>query len=134
MMITETQQHPISSNVDIVAARKKLQDLALGLGMSSMKEVELRTAATELLTNAVRYAQGALLLIEVLEHNGLRGIRATVEDSGPGIENLEQAFVEGFSTGKSLGHGLSGCKNLVDAFDLQTELGKGTKVVVTKWC
>lgn len=134
MMITQTQHYPISSNSDVVAARKNLQRLAKELGMSNMRETELRTAATELLTNALRYALGAVLFIEVIEHNGLRGIRATVEDSGPGIEDPERALCQGFSTGKSLGHGLSGCKNLVDSFDLKTELGKGTRVVVTKWC
>jgi serine/threonine-protein kinase RsbT len=104
------------------------------MGMSQMKEVEMRTAVTELMTNMLRYAGGGLAIVEEVEHESIRGLRAKFQDKGPGIADLNAAVKPGFSTGKSLGHGLSGCKNLVDAFDLSSVPGQGTRVVITKWC
>lgn len=134
MMSTRLAELPIISKEDIVEARKHVSTFASSLGMSSMKETELRTAVTELLTNAIRYAGGGKLFLDRIEYKDLAGIRAIVDDEGPGIADVEAALSKGFSTGKSLGHGLSGCKNLVDSFDFQSELGKGTRVVISKWC
>lgn len=134
MIVRERERFEINEKTDVVNARKKVVSAALGLGMSSMKEAELRTAVTELLTNMMRYAGGGYLVLEQLEHDRLKGIRAVFEDSGPGIADVPAALSQGFSTGNSLGHGLSGCKNLVDSFELESNVGKGTKVVITKWC
>lgn len=134
MIVRERERFAISDKSDVVRARKKVVSAALGLGMSTMKEAQLRTAVTELLTNMMRYAGGGYLLLEQLEHERLKGIRAVFEDSGPGIADVPAALSQGFSTGNSLGHGLSGCKKLVDLFELESCVGKGTKVVITKWC
>jgi serine/threonine-protein kinase RsbT len=40
---------------------------------------------------------------------------------------------EGFSTGNSLGLGLPGAKRLVSEFEIKSDAGKGTIVIVTKW-
>jgi serine/threonine-protein kinase RsbT len=61
------------------------------------------------------------------------GIRLTFADKGPGIVNIDLAMKDGYSTGKSLGLGLPGTKRLVSEFNLETEVGKGTTVTVTKW-
>lgn len=101
--------------------------------MSDMKEAELRTAASELLSNMMRYGGGGQVTIETIEIDGRIGVRASFEDQGPGIPDPEAAMTKGFSTGKSLGHGLSGCRNLVDTFELASVVGKGTRIVITKW-
>jgi serine/threonine-protein kinase RsbT len=46
---------------------------------------------------------------------------------------LSRALAGGFSTAKSLGLGLSGTERLVDEFHIDTEVGRGTKIVVRKW-
>jgi serine/threonine-protein kinase RsbT len=43
-------------------------------------------------------------------------------------------MLDGFSTGKSLGLGLPGARRLMDEFEIQSELGKGTTVTMRKWC
>ncbi|MCK5166586.1 MAG: anti-sigma regulatory factor, partial [Rhodospirillaceae bacterium] len=48
---------------------------------------------------------------------------AVVEDSGPGIANIEQAMEDGFTTGKSLGAGLPGTKRLVKEMTIKSEPG-----------
>ena len=54
-------------------------------------------------------------------------------DSGPGIPDLDLAMTAGWTSGGGLGLGLSGAKRLVDEFDIDTEVGRGTCVTVTKW-
>jgi serine/threonine-protein kinase RsbT len=54
-------------------------------------------------------------------------------DQGPGIADLNRALAGGFSTANSLGLGLSGTKRLVDEFNVETEPGRGTRIVIRKW-
>ena len=56
-----------------------------------------------------------------------------VRDHGPGIADVEAAMADGFSTGASLGFGLSGARRLVDVFELTSAVGKGTTVRLEKW-
>ena len=54
-------------------------------------------------------------------------------DTGPGIPDLDLALTDGYTTGGGLGLGLSGARRLVDDFDIQTVVGEGTRITVTKW-
>lgn len=133
MRITEAQELAVNSKKDLVQARQHIVLTAKNIAMNFMKEAELRTAVTELLVNMVRYGGGGIVKVEQVEHEGALGVRASFEDQGPGIADLDTAMRKGYSTGNSLGHGLSGCRNLVDWFDIKSEAGKGTRVVITKW-
>jgi serine/threonine-protein kinase RsbT len=42
-------------------------------------------------------------------------------------------MTDGFSTEPGLGLGLPGARRLVDEFDIVSEPGHGTTVVLTKW-
>lgn len=66
-------------------------------------------------------------------------ITVTVQDEGPGIPDLELAFTEGFSTASSkvremgfgAGMGLPNIKKNTDTINVETEVGKGTKLSFT---
>jgi serine/threonine-protein kinase RsbT len=133
MRVIETLALEVNSAKDIVRVRRELVSIAKIINMNCMKEAQLRTAATELLVNMVRYAGNGKVTVEHLEHQGLQGVRASFVDEGPGIVDIKAALKAGFSTGNSLGHGLSGCRNLVDSFQIDSAEGKGTSVVITKW-
>lgn len=63
-----------------------------------------------------------------------RRLRVIASDMpGPGIEDLETAMSDGFSTGNSLGLGLPGTKRMVDDFQIASEPGKGVNVIFIKW-
>ena len=64
---------------------------------------------------------------------GGRGVRAIFADKGPGIPDVDQALTDGYTSGGGLGLGLSGARRLVDEFELDTTVGEGTRVTVTKW-
>ena len=57
----------------------------------------------------------------------------TFTDRGPVIADLERAMTNGYSTSRGLGLGLPGTKRLMDEFHIESTVGQGTMVRVTKW-
>jgi serine/threonine-protein kinase RsbT len=54
-------------------------------------------------------------------------------DSGPGIRDVAKALREGYGTGDGLGLGLPGVTRIMDEFEIDTAVGRGTTVEMTKW-
>jgi serine/threonine-protein kinase RsbT len=125
---------PIQSGDDVVRVRQQARVVAADCGLSLVDQTKLVTAASELARNTLVHGGGGTASIEVVKSgNGRSGVRISFSDSGPGIANLEQALTDGWSSGNGLGLGLSGARRLVDEFELASESGAGTTVVVTKW-
>lgn len=101
--------------------------------MGLVNQTRLITAASELVRNMLRYANGGTCLIEVVSNGRINGVRLIFSDKGPGIADIEQAMRDGFSTGKSLGLGLPGTKRLVNEFDIKSSVGQGTVITIIKW-
>lgn len=80
-----------------------------------------------------RYAGGGEIELAVVRNGGRRGVEATFVDQGPGIEDVERAMRNGFTTGNGLGLGLGGAKRLVHDFRIDTAVGNGTRVTVIMW-
>jgi len=96
-------------------------------------QTKLITAASELVRNMLRYANGGEAILEIVVRNNVKGVRLTFVDKGPGIKDIKQAMQDGFSTGRSLGLGLPGAKRLANEFDIKSEVGKGTTVSIIRW-
>ena len=62
-----------------------------------------------------------------------KGLRLTFEDQGPGIPDIELALTDGYTTGKGMGMGLGGSKRLVNEFEIDSRVGEGTRVTITRW-
>lgn len=118
---------------DVVPFRNRVREMSTKIGMSLVNQTKLITAASELVRNMLKYANGGKTILEIVNKNGQNGVRLTFTDEGPGIENIPQAMQDGFSTGKSLGLGLPGAKRLVNEFDVKSIVGQGTTVVITHW-
>jgi serine/threonine-protein kinase RsbT len=118
---------------DVVPFRNRVKEYAVKIRMGLVNQTKLITAASELVRNMLRYADGGSVLIEVISRGRDSGIRLTFEDRGPGIADISVALKDGYSTGKSLGLGLPGARRLVNEFDIQSEVGKGTRVTIIKW-
>ena len=56
-----------------------------------------------------------------------------IEDEGPGIPDIALALTDGYTSGNGMGLGLSGSKRLVNEFDIWSEVGRGTRVTITRW-
>lgn len=133
MITLNKEEMSIMREVDVIPFRNRLKECAVKIGMSLVNQTKIITAASELARNMLKYANGGRATIEVVSKGRENGIRLTFADKGPGIPNVALAMKDGFSTGKSLGLGLPGTKRLVSEFNLETEVGKGTTVTVTKW-
>jgi serine/threonine-protein kinase RsbT len=132
MAVVSTQTVPVKAEPDVVAVRRQIRDLALKMGFSLVDQTKLVTAASELARNTIIYGLGGTLQIETL--NGPRsGIRLTFEDKGPGIPDIDLALRDGYTTGSGLGLGLGGAKRLVSEFSLESRVGEGTKITITRW-
>jgi serine/threonine-protein kinase RsbT len=124
----------IESDADVVTARQRARALAVGLEMPTTDQTLLATAISEIARNITTYAvRGEVLIDVVRDANGRRGVRVIARDDGPGIEDLERALTDGYTTGGGLGLGLPGARRLVDEFDIQTIPGEGTTVTLIKW-
>lgn len=133
-MLTLTKDTmPIVREQDVVPFRNRVREMATKINMSLVNQTKLITAASELVRNMLKYANGGKTILEIISKNGQSGIRLTFVDEGPGIANIPQAMQDGFSTGRSLGLGLPGAKRLVNEFDIKSVAGKGTTVTVTHW-
>ena len=124
---------PLVSDRDIVLARQETRNLARQVGLSIVDQTKIVTAISELARNAVIHGGGGSLRCEIVRSDGKQGLRLTVSDEGPGIEDLNLAMKDGWTSGSGLGIGLPGARRLVNEFHITSERGRGTTVVVTRW-
>ena len=125
---------PIESDSDVVTARQRARELAGKLELTSTDQTLLATAISEVARNITTYAKrGEVELTVVRDDNGREGIRVIARDQGPGIENVELALQDGYTSGGGLGLGLPGARRLVDDFHIETAPGQGTTVTLVMW-
>jgi anti-sigma regulatory factor (Ser/Thr protein kinase) len=124
---------PIRSVHDLVPARAKGRALALELGFSRTDATLIATAISEVARNIVVHArQGELVMSAVIGH-GRRGLTVRAIDNGPGIRDIDAAVTDGWATRGGLGLGLPGARRLMDEFDIESVLRRGTTVTMSKW-
>lgn len=132
MAVTATEDVLLREEPDVVAVRRKIRDVSLKIGFNLVDQTKVVTAASELARNTVIHGGGGSMRIEML--NGPRlGLRLTFEDQGPGIPDIELALRDGYTSGSGLGLGLGGAKRLVNEFEIQSQVGTGTKITITRW-
>ena len=123
----------IASEADIVIARQKGRELAVARGFTSTEQTLIATAISEIARNIVEYAKRGEISLSTIERSGRRGLMVVAEDQGPGIRDPSLAMRDGYSTTRSLGMGRPGARRLMDEFELDTIVGKGTTITMKKW-
>jgi serine/threonine-protein kinase RsbT len=123
----------IRSSLDIVTARQEGRTLAARTGFSATDVTLIATAISELARNIVSYARQGEIVLRVVGGTTAKGVMIISRDSGPGIRSVDDAMRDGYSTSGGLGLGLPGVRRLVDEFIIESALGQGTTVRVTKW-
>lgn len=102
------------------------------LGVAGMVLRRVAVASYEVELNLVIHSMGGELILEVDE----KGISLTSQDVGPGIPDISMAMKEGYSTaneearslGFGAGMGLPNMKRNADGFEIDSEVGKGTRI------
>ena len=104
----------------------------LGVSPDAIRNVAIAMYEGEI--NMVIHAGGGVIDVEITETD----ITIILEDQGPGIENVELAMKEGYSTapdnirslGFGAGMGLPNIKKYTDEFRIETQVGVGTKLIL----
>ena len=118
---------------DVVLVRRRVRELAERARFDTFAIAAITTATSELARNVIVHGLGGTARVEEISDGVRAGIRISFEDRGPGIPDIQRVMAGGYSTARSMGLGLSGSKRLVDAFELESKVGEGTRVTVTKW-
>ena len=113
-----------------VAVKKNLRQL--GISPDIIRKVSIAMYEGEI--NMVIHAGGGIADVFVYENM----VEIILSDNGPGIANVDLAMQEGFSTapdqsrslGFGAGMGLPNMKNHTDFMEIDTALGKGTKITM----
>jgi serine/threonine-protein kinase RsbT len=113
--------------------RQAVRDWSIQAGFSLVDQTKIVTAASELARNVLQHGKGGRVTLESLNSDQRRGLRLVFEDEGPGMEDVEKALRDGYSTAGGLGLGLGGAKRLSNEFQIDSAPGKGTRVVITRW-
>jgi serine/threonine-protein kinase RsbT len=118
---------------DIISVRRRVRDIAEARKFDTFATAAITTATSELARNVIVHGGKGVARIEEVSDGVHIGIRIVFEDQGPGIPDIQRVLAGGYSTARSMGLGVSGSRRLVDSFDLESKVGEGTKVTVTKW-
>jgi len=124
---------PIREEPDVAVARRRARELALALDFPEGRAGAIATAVSEVSRNIVVHAGAGEVILTAVIERGRRGVAVVARDDHPGIEDVEAAMRDGYSSAGGLGLGLPSAKRLVDEFTLVTAVGKGTTVTMTKW-
>lgn len=125
----------IVAEADLIHVRQVLRAEAEQAGLGLVDQTKLITAGSELARNILTHTTEGRgeMRVEQVRFEGRGGVRAIFSDNGPGIEDIDAALTDGFSTRGSLGLGLPGSKRLLDEFSITSSAGSPTIVVIVKW-
>lgn len=123
----------IAENQDVVVVRQRAREQSHRAGFSLLETTKLVTAASELARNTLEHGGGGYAELEICTDGIRRGVRMRFVDEGPGIPDVELAMKDGYTSGKGLGLGLGGSRRLVDELEVQTTVGRGTKITAVRW-
>lgn len=124
---------PIAADVDVVQARLHGRELAAGAGFSTGDQTVIAAAISEIARNILMYAKRGEITLRMVPNGDRQGVEVIARDRGPGIRDIARAMQDGYSTSGGLGLGLPGARRLMDEFEVNSVVGEGTTVRMTKW-
>lgn len=118
------------ANAGEASTNLKRKLVELGIDENIIRRATIATFEAEI--NVIIYTAAGWLRYYITPEN----IRILIEDMGPGIENIELAMQEGYSTapdwvrelGWGAGMGLPNMKKNSDVFKIDSVVGEGTTV------
>lgn len=87
----------------------------------------------ELASNIIKHAGEGSIVLAPRSTDNRSGIEVRAEDAGPGIDDIERAVADGYSTVGSLGGGLGTVHRLMDEVVIDSDGERGTRIVATRW-
>lgn len=124
---------PIREVGHLRLARRAASELALSLGFGEDEENAIALIVGELGANVLRHGHGGEILLSSLRQGDRLGLEVLARDDGPGMTDVAQCLLDGFSTGGTLGTGLGVVRDLAHEFDVRSHPGVGTAISVRLW-
>jgi len=115
--------------LSVMEARKAAKAIGFDENICQM----IATAVSELANNIVKYAGRGEIIMDRINTGSRTGMEVIARDRGPGIEDIQKAMEDHYSSSGTLGLGLPGVKRMMDEFELTSEPGKRTTVTIRKW-
>jgi anti-sigma regulatory factor (Ser/Thr protein kinase) len=130
-----TPQFPVllEDASQVAEARRQATRLMETLGFEAHIRANAALALTEAATNVLKHAGRGCILMRALERGNVAGLEILAVDQGPGIANVEATLDGGYSTAGSLGAGISSFKRIAAAWDIHSQLQKGTSLRLEFW-
>lgn len=117
---------------DVVGARRLAREIAAALGFGGQDLTRIATAASEIARNTFAYAGGGLVEYRVEGLPSRRSLVVRFVDQGPGIQDVEEVLSGAYRSPTGMGLGMSGSKKIMDEFRVESVVGQGTTVVMSK--
>src|SRR5512147_2654488 len=119
----------IEDSSQVGEARRTAMAIASHANLDDVSAGKLSIIVNELATNILKHAKhGEILLGNV---RGERTVDVIALDQGPGIENLEFAMRDGFSSSGTAGQGLGAVNRQSTVCEVYTRSNSGTVVIAT---
>jgi serine/threonine-protein kinase RsbT len=132
-MVVKSVELPLRAQEDVVVVRQNARSLAVEIGLTIVDQTKIVTAASELARNTVIHGGGGRAILEIVKDGPKQGLRLVFQDAGPGISDVDRAMQDGYTTGGGLGLGLGGSRRLCSEFTIESKVGVGTRVTITRW-
>lgn len=142
VVVTVSEKQKISLEFDLIGsefdsageASSKIKRVLQQIGISSEVIRRIAISSYEAEMNVIIHAYRGIMKADIYPNR----TEIRLEDEGPGIEDINLAMQEGYSTapdfvremGFGAGMGLPNMVRCADKFDIQSEVGKGTTVVM----
>jgi anti-sigma regulatory factor (Ser/Thr protein kinase) len=117
---------------DLRIAVSNVQKLPFVAIASELERSMVGTIVSELGSNIIKYATYGTIIASLYDEGGQQGVEIIAKDDGPGINNIDLAMRDSFSTGHTLGLGLPGVKRMADRFSIRSAPSSGTIVSAIK--
>jgi serine/threonine-protein kinase RsbT len=124
---------PVRDETGIAWSVMEARKAAMAIGFDETICQMIATAVSELANNIIKYAGRGEVLMDRIVAGSRTGMEIIARDKGPGIEDIQKAMEDHYSTGGTLGLGLPGVKRMMDEFELTSQPGKNTTVTIRKW-
>lgn len=121
----------VSTEFDVIASRLRARQIAALCGFSSLDQARIATAVSELARNIFNYASTGTVGFAVAERSHPQQLVVTVQDSGPGIGNLDVILSGGYRSTTGMGLGILAARRLMEQCDIRTGPA-GTSITVSK--
>ncbi len=110
----------ITDETSVGEARRVSRIAADRVGFDETRSGEFALMATEVARNVLRHGAGGQTVIRIEKRSGAPVGSILALDKGPGFKDVTRAFEDGYSTGGTLGLGMSALKRAATTFDLFT--------------